>query len=173
MRKSIFLIIPVLFSLVSCDFLDNLSFGENSKEIQTEIHDEGTPEWWLKLFTFDNVSIKVTRSSPFAEVFYAKYIDSKYYVQNKDSGEYVLTSESDYDLGLEFRCNYHIFNMQETDETCTVTDWKKYEDSDWLYTEVITVVDGKLYSLEEVSTYNSTSACCILEFSDWGTTTLD
>lgn len=150
----------------------NSNSNNNGNEKKTETHDPGTPDWWVKLFTLDNVTMTVTRTSPFAEVKTYKYIDSKYYIQSSDTGEYILSPDSDYDYGFDFRCHYQTFQMQQTDETCSITGWKKYDDNDWIYDEVITVANGKLVSIGETSSLGATSIYCLTEFTNWGTTTI-
>lgn len=171
--KKKFLVLPLLLGMVSlsgCN-TNNSNNKENSNNNtgdakKVETLDPGTPSWWVDLFTFNNVTMKITRITPFAEVSFAKYIGGKYYIQSSDTGAFVLSPESDYDIGTDFRCHYQTFKMQETDTTCTVTGWKRYSDNDWLYDETITVVDGKLSQIEETGRLASSEISDLIEFYD-------
>lgn len=170
MKKILLLSLPILaLSITGC----TITLPHSGDEKDTLTMDEGTPDWWVSMWTFENVTIKIERTAgafSSTEDCYYKVINSKYYFARGEA-EFEEFDTGDQSFQM-FRYRYKTFNMAEGATSTSCIDWKKYDDNDWLYDEEVTISEGKVTKIVECSHYNSLYIEETYTFYDYGTTTL-
>lgn len=149
--------------------LDKTNLNEKKEEPKP---DADTPQWWLDMFTCNNVTIKNTHKTMGTEIIYYKYVEGMLYRKGPSDVSFIIYFEPTFDMLLEYRNSYQTFKIQEHESTCSCSDWKKYKGNAWIYSANLYFSDDKLYKIEESSTLSNLTYGDIYEFSDWGEATI-
>lgn len=143
---------------------------EEKEEKGEEIDLTGIPEEWVKLFTFDNVTILLKNTLTIKRGDEYRCVDGKWNVkyQGRDAfeahnGRYI------FDLYLT---NYDIFVYNE-EYSYYKAENVTPDESGYLREITVSVADGKIVNITDVATLNSSSIVSTLDFSAYGTTVLD
>lgn len=131
--------------------------------------EEGTPDSWISLFTFDNVTILLKNNLTIKTGDHYKCVEGQWYYCGQSDTSYVPhDGRNIFDLYLT---NYSVFTYDESNSCYKANDWAA-DESGYLRYINIYINEGKISSISDSAVLNSSVIESSLVFSDYGTTTL-
>ena len=155
---------------------------ENDKKDDKTIIDEGkqedelvlepnTPQSWIDLFTFNNVTISVDYNLSIMTDYDYKCVDGKWYCKRKS-----LDTFEDHDgryIFDTYLAHYSIFTFDAENNYYKAEDWSDGDESGYTHDIVIRLNENnRISSIVDSAENNSSLITTTLTFSKYGETTL-
>lgn len=149
---------------------DNTQTSEDKQQTNVMVPEEGTPQSWLDLFTFDNVTIVLKNNITIKRGNEYRCVGGKWYIKSQDEENFVQHNGKDiFDLYL---CNYSKFTFNEEGSFYRASGWNA--DNSGYSREVTIMIDsGKITRIDDIATQNSSTITTELVFSNYGETVLE
>lgn len=144
----------------------NDSSANSSLEIEKD-----TPQFWIDLFTFDNVTIELKYNTTFLKDKNYKCVGGDWYIKEKGEESFKTMEEDPSVIYGIYLSHYSAFEYREAESLYYGEGWAA-DDSGYLHRTSIVVDTNKVTYIADTSYLNSSSMMVEIYFSDYGTTTL-
>lgn len=177
LKKFIVLLLAaiLLIGLIACNSNPATSKEEEKESNIEESNIEeldltGIPQNWIDLFTFDNVTILLKNTLTIKKGDEYKCVNGKWYC--KYQGREVFENHSGRYIYDVYLTNYSLFSFDD-ELSCYKALGVNLDDSGFERDVYINMSDGKITDIKDTATSNSLTIISTLDFSNYGTTTIE
>ena len=142
--------------------------GENDGELHFEL-EAGTPQSWIDLFTFTNVTIVLKNNVTIKRGDEYRCVDGQWYC--KPQGFETFDRHNGRNIFDLYMCNYSKFSFDEVHSCYKAEGWLD-EASGYTREVAVHVNTGKITKIEDAASLNSSVITSELTFGSYGETTI-
>lgn len=148
--------------------------NNNNKEAEEQkiTLEPNTPQSWIDMFTFDNVTISVDYNLSILTDYTYKCVGGKWYCKAERPEESFI-EHNGRDIFDTYLTHYSIFTYNEEYSYYETSNWSDGDESGYVHTVHINVDENKkIVSINDTAELNSSSLVTVLSFTNYGDTTL-